>query len=134
MSINKNILIILIFYLIFINFGCKISSEYFDINEQFSEEEEIEKCDNILEDERPEDFSINKCINCMQTTLCEKYQRELCSFEDPNKATEYLLDKCKDYCTIDTHSRYGDVTEFNKNIEQIGLLKNVLCKKLSKTN
>ena len=128
MSINKNILIILIFYLIFINFGCKISSEYFDINEQFSEE-----CDNILEDERPEDFSINKCINCMQTTLCEKYQRELCSFEDPNKATEYLLDKCKDYCTIDTDSGYPDVTEFNKNIGTIGELKNVLCKKLSKT-
>jgi hypothetical protein len=182
MSINKNILIFFIFCLIFINFGCKISKDFFDINEKFSddeyedegtneaenvdegekEEEEEEKrrreeeqeeeeeeqeeerrkerrrrkkkkddckdSDDILGG-RPSKFSINNCIDCMQEKLCKKYQKRLCGFTNSNDATQYLIKKCKNYCTETTGRRYGDVTKFNEKIVQIGILKDALCKK-----
>lgn len=145
MSINKNILIFFIFCLIFINLGCKISKEYFDINEKFDDEDEYEdestnEAENVDDDsdckdsddkleERPSEFSINNCIDCMQFKLCQKYQKRLCGFENSKDATKYLIDKCKNYCTENTGRRYGVVTEFNKQIAKIGLLKDALCKK-----
>ena len=135
MSINKNILIILIFYLIF-NFDCKISSEYFDINEKYSDsildEYVSDEDDSILEEESilddyPQTLNGNSCIDCLQKYLNKKQQTELCSFKDPNKATSYLLDKCRNYCTDE-----GDISMFNRNIKTIGPLKTKICIDLKK--
>ena len=148
MIINKNILIILILYIIFTSFNSGKNNEYFYTTEKFSdgqlidtreideeieeEEEEIEEdcgiSDEILADV-PKNFSINNCKDCMQNKLCKKYQRKLCTFTNSLDATKYLINKCKNYCTENTERRYGDVTKFNENIGKIGILKDALCKK-----
>jgi hypothetical protein len=132
MSINKNILIILIFYLIF-NFDCKISSEYFDINEKYSDsildEDGLDEDDSKLEEESilddyPQTLNGNSCIDCMQKHLNKIQQTELCS-KEPDQATTYLLDKCRNYCTDE-----GDPTIYNQNIKIIGPLKTKICSDL----
>jgi hypothetical protein len=86
-----------------------------------------EEDDNPKLSEYPDYLSVNSCIDCMQLHLNKKQKEKLCSFKDPKKATDYLLDKCQNYCTDD-----GDISMFNRNIKTIGPLKTKICIDLKK--
>lgn len=88
---------------------------------------EVKSDDTYILNKFPNKVTVNSCINCMQSHLSKRQKVKLCSFVDPKKATNYLLKKCKNYCTED-----GDISIFNDNIKIISPLKTKICLDLKK--